>query len=84
MMFSIWEFANVVIIGMLTIIPLKKIIINIQAILISHFVNGSIICIFSKLVITDSLLWFEENICDIKSISYIKISKEVYQEYFIQ
>ena len=44
------------IIGIPKIMPLKNKIINIQAILISHFVKGSIILILSMLVISDSLL----------------------------
>ncbi len=59
---SNWDFPKEIIIGIPKSIPLKNIIINIQAILISHFVNGSIIFMLSKLVISASLLWFEENI----------------------
>ena len=50
------DFPKEIIIGIPKIIPLKNKIINIQAILISHFVKGSIILILSMLVISDSLL----------------------------
>ena len=53
---SNWDFPKEIIIGIPKIIPLKNNIINIQAILISHFVKGSIIFILSKLIISDSLL----------------------------
>ena len=59
---SNWDFPKEMIIGIPKIIPLKNKIINIQAILISHFVKGSIIFMLSKFVISDSLFWFEENI----------------------
>ena len=59
---SNWDFPKDMIIGIPKIIPLKNMIINIQAILISHFVIGSIMFILSKSVISDSLLCFEENI----------------------
>ena len=49
-------FPKEMMIGIPKIIPLKNIIISIQAILISHFVRGSNIFILSKLVIFDSLL----------------------------
>ena len=59
---SNWDFPKEMIIGIPKIIPLKNKIISTQAILISHFVSGSIIFMLSKLVISDPLLWFEENI----------------------
>ncbi len=59
---SNWDFPKEIIIGIPKIIPLKNKIINIHAILMSHFVKGSIMFMLSKLVISDSLLWFEENI----------------------
>ena len=59
---SNWDLPKEIIIGIPKIIPLKNKIINIQAILMSHFVKGSIIFMLSKLVISDSLLWVEENI----------------------
>ena len=59
---SNWDFPKEMIKGIPKNTPLKNKIINIQAILISHFVKGSIIFMLSKLFISDSLLWFEENI----------------------
>jgi len=59
---SNWDFPKEIIIGIPKIIPLKNKIINIQAILMSHFVKGSIVFMLPKLIISESLLWFEENI----------------------
>ena len=79
-----WDFPKEMMNGIPKIIPLKNKIINMQAILISHFVKGSIILMLSKVVISDSLTWFEENILIIKFVIKIKISTNFYQEYFIQ
>ena len=79
-----WDFPKEMMNGIPKIIPLKNKIINMQAILISHFVKGSIILMLSKVVISDSLTWFEENILIIKFVINIKISTNFYQEYFIQ
>ena len=81
---SNWDFPKEIIIGIPKIIPLKNKIINIQAILISHLVKGSSIFMFSKLVISDSLLWVEEIILFIKFVNHLKISTRLYQEYLIQ
>ena len=81
---SNWDLAKEMIIGIPKIMPLKNKIINMQAILISHFVRGSNIFILSMLVIFDSLLWFEENILIIKFVNHIKITIKLYQELFIQ
>ena len=59
---SNWDFPKEMIIGIPKNIPLKNKIINMQAILMSHFVKGSIIFMLFKLVISDSLLLLEENI----------------------
>ena len=77
-------FPKEMMIGIPKIIPLKNIIISIQAILISHFVKGSIMLMLSKFVTSDSLLWFEENILIIKFVNHIKITTKLYQEYVIQ